>query len=217
MALVPEARDRLLEERHRLAADLHDHVISRLFAAALNLDRVAGMLDSGPLAARLEVSVDGLDETIFQLRRMIARLQQEVPPVDGIARADVAGADLIGRLLEVLAEASPALGFEPDLLLTGLDVPLPEDVDEDLLAVLREALTNIARHARARSAEVEVAASDDRLRVTVTDDGAGIQAALPRSSGLDNLARRARDRHGTFSAVALRRSGTRVTWTVPLR
>jgi signal transduction histidine kinase len=204
-------RERLLEERERIAADLHDHVIARLFAAALNLERVVGTLGPGPLAAQLEVTVDGLDETIFQLRGMIGRLKQQTASV-----GDDAGAALAGRLLNLLTEVSPALGFDPVLRLTGLDVPLPEDIDEDLLAVLREALTNVARHAQAAGAEVEVAATVDRLTVKVTDDGTGIDAADSRRSGLDNLARRAHDRRGTFAAEALHRSGTRVTWTVPL-
>ena len=210
-ALAPDAaavlalweRERLLEERERIAADLHDHVIARLFAAALNLERVVGTLGPGPLAAQLEVTVDGLDETIFQLRRMIGRLKQQTA-----SAGDGAGAALAGRLLNVLTEVSPALGFDP--------VPLPEDIDEDQLAVLREALTNVARHAKAGGAELEVPATVDRLTVKVTDDGTGIDAAPARPSGLDNLARRAHDRHGTFSAEALHRSGTRVTWTVPL-
>jgi signal transduction histidine kinase len=204
-------RERLLEERERIAADLHDHVIARLFAAALNLERVVGTLGPGPLAAQLEVTVDGLDETIFQLRRMIGRLKQQTVSV-----GDGAGAALAVRLLNVMTEVSPALGFDPVLRLTGLDVPLPEDIDEDLLAVLREALANVARHALAGGAEVEVAATVDRLTVKVTDDGTGIDAAAAHRSGMDNLARRAHDRHGTFSAEALHRSGTRVTWTVPL-
>jgi signal transduction histidine kinase len=86
-------------------------------------------------------------------------------------------------------------------------VPLPEDIDEDLLAVLREALTNVTRHAQAAGAEVEVAATVDRLTVKVADDGTGIDAAPACRSGLDNLARRAHDRRGTFSAEALHRSG----------
>src|SRR3954453_14184498 len=204
-------RERQLEERERIAADLHDHVIARLFAAALNLERVVGTLGPGPLAAQVEVTVDGLDETIFQLRRMIGRLKQQTAS-DG----DGDGAALAGRLLNLLTEVSPALGFHPVLRLTGLDMPLPEDVDEDLLAVLREALTNVARHAQAAGAEVEVAATVDRLTVKVTDDGTGIDAADARRSGLDNLARRAHDRRGTFSAEALHRSGTQVTWTIPL-
>jgi signal transduction histidine kinase len=204
-------RERLLDERESIAADLHDHVISRLFAAALSLERVVGTLGPGPLAAQLEVTVDGLDETIFQLRGMIGRLKQQTA-----SAGDGDGAALAGRLLSVLTEVSLALGFDPVLRLTGLDVPLPEGIDEDLLAVLREALTNVARHAQAGGAEVEVAATVDRLTVKVTDDGTGIDAADGRRSGLDNLARRAHDRRGTFSAEALHRSGTQVTWTVPL-
>jgi len=204
-------RDQLLEERERIAADLHDHVIQRLFAAAMNLERMLRALGPGPLAAQLEMTVDGLDETIFQLRRMIGRLQRTASVDHG------GGAALAGRLLDVLTEVSPALGFNPTVHLTGLNVPLPADIDEDLLAVLREALTNVARHARADSAEVEVAATADRLTVTVTDDGTGIDAAPARRSGLHNMDRRAHDHHGAFSAEALHRSGTQVTWTVPLR
>ena len=210
-AAVLWERERLLEERERIAADLHDHVVGRLFAAALNLERVVGTLGPGPLAAQLEVTVDGLDDTIFQLRRMIGRLKQQTASV-----GDRAGAALAVRLLNVMTEMSPALGFDPDLRLTGLDVPLPEDIDEDLLAVLREALTNVARHAQAGGAKVEVAATVDRLTVNVTDDGTGIDAAPAFRGGLDNLARRAHDRHGTFSAEAVHRSGTRVTSTSTL-
>jgi signal transduction histidine kinase len=204
-------RDQLLADRERIAADLHDHIIQRLFAVAMNLQRMLGALGPGPLAAQLEMTVDGLDDTIFQLRRMIGRLQRTASVGHG------GGAALAGRLLNVLTEVSPALGFNPTVHLTGLNVPLPEDIDEDLLAVLREALTNVARHARADSAEVEVAATADRLTVTVTDDGTGIDAAPSRRSGLHNMDRRAHDHHGAFSAEALHRSGTQVTWTVPLR
>jgi signal transduction histidine kinase len=82
--------------------------------------------------------------------------------------------------------------------------------------VLREALTNVARHAQAAGASVEVIETVDRVTVRVTDDGTGIDAAGARRSGLDNLARRAHDRHGTFSAETRHRSGTQVTWTIPL-
>jgi signal transduction histidine kinase len=205
-------REHLLEDRERIAADLHDYVIQRLFAAALNLQRVVGTLGPGSLAAQLEVTVDGLDETIFQLRRMIGRLKQPEAPV-----GNGGGAALADRLLTVLTEVSPALGFEPGLRCTGLDVPLPADIDGDMLAVLREALTNVARHAEAGSAEVEVVATPDRLTVLVTDDGTGIDAIPAHRSGLQNMDRRASEHHGTFSAEPLRRSGTRMTWTVPLR
>jgi signal transduction histidine kinase len=204
-------RERLLEERERIADDLHDHVIARLFAAALNLERVMGTLGPGQLAAQLEVTVDGLDETIFQLRRMIGRLKQQTASV-----GDGGGPALAGRLLNVITEVSPALGFHPLLRLTGLDVPLPEDIHGDLLAVLREALANVARHAEADSVEVEVAATPDRLTVNVTDDGTGIAGVPARRSGLDSMHRRAYNHRGAFSAEALHRSGTRVTWTVPL-
>jgi len=204
-------RTRLLEDRECIAADLHDHVIQRLFAAALNLQRVVASLGPGPLAAQLEMTVDGLDDSIFQLRRMIGRLQQTAPVGDG------GGAALAGRLLTVVNEVSPALGFDPVVHLAGLDVTLPEPTVQDVLAVLREALTNVARHAQADSVEVEVAATADRLTVTVTDDGTGIDTAITRRSGLHNLDRRAHQHHGVFTAEPVHRSGTRVAWTVPLR
>jgi signal transduction histidine kinase len=209
--LVLREPEQILEDRERLAADLHDHVIQRLFAVVMNVERVAGTLGRGPLAARLEAAVDDLDDIITQLRHAIRRLQQ-MPPV-----ADDNGVALAGRLLDVITAVTPALGFTPFLRFTGLDVPLPQGVDEDLLAVLREALTNVARHAQAGSTEVEVSATPDRLTVKVTDDGTGIGTDPARRSGLGNMYRRARDHHGAFSVEPLHESGTRLTWSVPLR
>ena len=212
--LVLREPEQILDDRERLAADLHDHVIQRLFAVVMNVERVAGTLGPGPLAARLEAAVDDLDDTITQLRHAIRRLQQmpQMPP-----GADDNGAALAGRLLDVITAVTPALGFTPFLRFTGLDVPLPQGVDEDLLAVLREALTNVARHAQAGSTEVEVSATPDRLTVKVTDDGTGIGADPARHSGLGNMYRRARDHHGAFSVEPLHQSGTRLTWSVPRR
>jgi signal transduction histidine kinase len=92
---------------------------------------------------------------------------------------------------------------------------LPEDVVEDLLAVLREALGNVTHHARAASATVAATAAPGRLTLQVSDDGAGF-GPTARRSGLDNLARRAEHHGGTLTVAPNTPTGTELTWTVPL-
>ena len=116
----------------------------------------------------------------------------------------------------MLADVSPALGFEPGLRLSGvLEGRLLDDLVDDALAVLREALTNVARHARARSADVDVAASAGRLTLEVVDDGVGI-GRPERASGLANMRRRAEQRGGSLTIEERRSGGTCVSWSVPI-
>jgi signal transduction histidine kinase len=206
-ARAEQQRARLLDDRERIAADLHDHVIQRLFAAGLSLQALAGPLGPGPMADRLMAVIQSLDDTIRQIRSSIFQLQQEPGGADTGVRA---------RLLRVLADVTAALGFEPGIRFSGvLEGVLPDDLVEELLAVLREALTNVARHAGAHTVEVGVAATAGRLTVEVTDDGRGISSPT-RSSGLGNLRRRAEERGGAFVVEPRRPSGTRLRWTVPL-
>jgi signal transduction histidine kinase len=202
-----QARAAMLEDRERIAADLHDHVVQRLFAAGLTLQSVAGAVPAGPVANRLMRTIQDLDDTIRQIRTTIFQLHQEPATGPPGVRA---------RLLAVLADVSPALGFEPGLRLSGvLEGRLPEDLVDDVLAVLREALTNVARHARARTADVDVVAAPGRLTLEVLDDGVGIGRPA-RTSGLANLRRRAEQRGGTLTISARESAGTRLSWSVPL-
>jgi signal transduction histidine kinase len=119
------------------------------------------------------------------------------------------------RLLDVAAELTAVLGFAPALRLSGLLDTLPDDLAGDVVAVARESLTNVARHARAGSVEVDMTAVENRLTVEVRDDGIGPGSA-DRRSGLHNLQRRAEHRGGTFEVRAPEPAGTWLCWAVPL-
>jgi signal transduction histidine kinase len=205
-ARAEQQRAAMLDERDRIAADLHDHVIQRLFAAGLSLQSTAATLGPGAPTDRILATVDDLDDTIRQIRTSIFQLQQvRHPAVRGLRT----------RLLDVAAELTAVLGFAPTLRMSGLLDTLPDDLGEDVVAVARESLTNVARHARAGSVEIDVAAVESRLTVEVRDDGIG-PGSPNRRSGLDNLQRRAEHRGGTFEVQARKPAGTWLCWSVPL-
>jgi signal transduction histidine kinase len=193
-------------DRDRIARDLHDQVIQRLFAAGLALQGVEGTLPT-PAAGKVHRIVDQLDATIVEIRRSIFSLhaaeEKEIP-------------QLRAQLVTVVTEAKEALGFEPELRLEGPLDTVPQKVADDAVAVLREALSNAARHARAERLSARVWAGDD-FGVDVVDDGRGLPGELSHRSGLANLAERA-ERHGGHLEVgpAGDGPGTRLCWRVPL-
>jgi signal transduction histidine kinase len=205
-ARAEQQRAVMLDERERIAADLHDHVIQRLFAAGLSLQSTAGTLRAGEAADRILATVDDLDATIRQIRTSIFQLQQ-------LPQTRAPG--LRARLLDVATDLTPVLGFEPAVRFSGVIDEVGHDIGEDVLAVVRESLSNVARHARAASAEVDVAATADRLTVDIRDDGIGL-GSTDRRSGLDNLRRRADRRDGTFTVEPRKPAGTWLSWSVPL-
>jgi signal transduction histidine kinase len=205
-ARAEQQRAVMLDERERIAADLHDHVIQRLFAAGLSLQSTAGTLRAGEAADRILATVDDLDATIRQIRTSIFQLQQ-------LPQTRAPG--LRARLLDVATDLTPVLGFEPAVRFSGVIDAVADDVGEDVLAVVRESLSNVARHARSASAEVDVTATADRLTIEVGDDGVGL-GSTDRRSGLDNLRRRADRRGGTFAVAPREPTGTRLSWSVPL-
>jgi signal transduction histidine kinase len=204
-ARADQQRADLLDERERIAADLHDHVIQRLFASGLSLQALAATLGPGRATDRVLATVADLDTTISQIRTAIFALQQ-------VPQASTHGAR--ARLLDVVTDVTPALGFEPAVRFSGVVDALPEAVVDDLLAVLREVLTNAARHASATGVEIELVATSREVTLDVSDNGVGI-GETTRRSGLTNLRHRA-ERHGGSVTVASGASGTRVVWTVPL-
>ncbi|GEL20386.1 sensor histidine kinase [Pseudonocardia asaccharolytica] len=205
-ARAEQQRAAMLDERDRIAADLHDHVIQRLFAAGLSLQSVAASLGPGRSTDRVVGTIRDLDDTIKQIRTTIFQLHRS---------GGATPAGLRSRLLDVVADLTEVLGFEPALRFSGLlEDTVGDDVAEDLTAVLREALTNVARHARARSAEIDIIAGADRLTLDVRDDGVGIGSST-RRSGLANLRHRA-ERHGGILTLDSREPcGTHLCWSIP--
>ncbi|MCL2554659.1 MAG: GAF domain-containing sensor histidine kinase [Actinomycetia bacterium] len=198
----------VLEDRDRIARDLHDLAIQRLFATGMTLQSTLRFVDHPEANERLLRAVDDLDETIKIIRSTIFGLRV----ADGEHRPQ----GLRARAAAGVEEAGRNLGFTPVLHMEGLlDTDVPPATADDAVAVLTEALSNTARHARASAADVTLVASDGRLTVTVTDNGRGIPERAPRS-GLDNLAARARRLGGHFEAGAAPQGGTRLTWSVPL-
>jgi signal transduction histidine kinase len=198
----------LIEDRERIARDLHDTVIQRLFASGLSLQGTARLVRSDPAVAveRIEAAVDDLDLTVKHIRTAIFGLEQ--------ARSDDDG--LRNRVLDLLREASVSLGYEPRVLLDGpLDTGVADRIGVEMLAVLREALSNVARHAQSTRTEVEVIV-DDELIVRVTDDGVGPPGDdAPRGNGLRNMTERAQRLGGSILVRAADGAGTVVEWRVP--
>jgi signal transduction histidine kinase len=196
----------VFEDRDRIARDLHDLVIQRLYATGMSLQGLVGLIGSPEIADRVSVAIDALDETIREIRSSIFALQtrQEAPPPA-----------LRARILAVADELTGSLGFPPSLQLHGrLDDAVPADVAGQLLGALREALSNAARHSGASRVDVQVRA-DGELSLTVTDDGSGIKDT-GRRSGLSNLEQRARKLGGSFRAEPAAGGGTELEWRVPL-
>jgi signal transduction histidine kinase len=208
LAADRSAQQRLaaLEDRERIARDLHDHVIQRLFATGLTLRSTAGSTASAVVRERLSHTVEELDETIRQIRTSIFALKYAKSTASSI-RATV---------LTAVDDAAPGLGFRPEAHLAG---PLDTLADEGLVAevsvVLRQALANVAQHAQARSASVTVGADRARLTLVVTDDGRGMGKDV-RLSGLADLRDRAERRGGAMAVDEPPGGGTRLTWWVPL-
>ena len=213
--LVPMlgARDRerlaVYEDRDRIARDLHDLVIQRLFAIGLGLQGTSRLVSRPDVAGRLAGFVGDLDETIAEVRRTIFALQNE-PSADATS--------LRAQILAAASEAQAPLGFEPHVRFVGpIDSLADDDARADLIGTLREALANVARHAHAGTAQVSARAdpSTGLLELVVTDDGVGIDPAQTRRSGLANLADRA-ERHGGTLTVDTGPDGTTLTWRIPV-
>lgn len=200
----------LAEDRERIARDLHDTVIQRLFATGLSLQGCVSLVRGNPQRAveRLEAAVDDLDLTVKHIRSAIFGLESSRPGRDGLR----------DRVLSLCREAAGALGFEPRVLFDGpVDSLVSEEVAAELVATLREALTNVARHARASRAEVEVAVGDGEVTLRMVDDGIGPPGPdAPRGHGLANMAARAERHGGVFELRAGPRSGTVLEWRVPV-
>ena len=194
----------LVADRDRIARDLHDLVIQRLFATGLQLQGARRMAGADDVKERLDTAVAELDVTIRDIRSTIFGLQHVR---DASLRADLHG---------VAKEYVPILGFTPLVRTSGpVDTVVPATIGAQMLAVLREALSNVARHAAAHAAVVEVEATEVEVTLRVTDDGEGLPAER-RESGLRNVRRRAAELGGTVRFLEEDPHGTRLEWCVPL-
>jgi signal transduction histidine kinase len=204
-----QQRERRLQveaDRDRIARDLHDHVVQRIFATGLALDRIGRSVkeDDPALAERIAQRVDELDGTIARIRSAIFELQEADDGSPGAVRR---------RLGEVVRSVTEGVALRPDLRIRDGVEELPAALVHDVVAVVRELLTNVVRHAAATRVTIQVAVADD-VSVVVTDDGHGMPPVAVRS-GLANLADRAERRYGSLAVVS-GPTGTEVTWTVPL-
>jgi len=201
----------VLEDRDRIARDLHDLVIQRLYATGMSLEGTMSMITRPEVASRITNAVDAMDETIKDIRATIFALQNPDTP---------AGPDLRGEILALADEMTSMLGFAPSLRLgAGLGHGISREAAEQALAALREALSNAARHSGASQVDVTVDVDGDgMLSVQVTDNGIGIPAD-GRRSGLRNLADRAEKLDGELRLApadpGAPSPGTRLEWRVP--
>ena len=221
----------LLDERERIARDLHDLAIQQLFATGMQLEtvrrRAARGVDPSELTGIVEDALDNVDATVRQIRSIVHALRD--PDAD---------APLAERLRRESSLARTGLGFAPSLVITLdgrvldsdeslegdaglLDDRVGEDMSDDVVAVVREGLANAARHAQATAVAVRVEVEGEgiggRVVVEVEDDGAGLPPERDRKSGTDNLSARAHRHGGTFSlGTTAEGRGTLLTWSAPL-
>jgi len=196
----------LVSERERIARDLHDTVIQRLFAVGLSLE-ATGRRPVPEIQERLQQAVSDIDETIRSIRTSIFSLQTRTEQTTGLR----------AQMLQVVSELAPTLGFEPAVRFEGpVDTVATPELTENLAAVLREALTNTARHAHATQVNVTIEAGDEFV-MTIVDDGTGADSfERVGGHGVHNFDERARQCGGCASISSVAPHGTRVEWRVPI-
>ncbi|MFT4122466.1 MAG: GAF domain-containing protein [Microbacteriaceae bacterium] len=203
---VDRERLALTDERDRIARDLHDHVIQSLFGVGLGLQSVLAAT-GGQTRARVAVQIDAIDAVIRQIRQTIFELGEEP------SHADYSQKQRLNQLVRLALEGE---AIDSSVDFSGpVDTLLDSELGEQVEAVLREALSNVVRHARASRVDIAVAVSAGEVRVIVTDNGRGL-GRPGRRSGLDNLLARASARGGSFVVAAKAPSGTTLEWRTPL-
>jgi signal transduction histidine kinase len=197
----------VLDDRDRIARDLHDRVIQRIFAVGMTLQGVARMPDPTQARSRIDKAVDELDATIAEIRSTIFELGESSVP-GGLRQSIV-------RLCD---EMAPSLGARPELSFRGaIDNTVPKQTADHILAVVREALTNAGKYADATVYRVTLRVEDDVV-LEVSDNGTGFDHAAATTTGLGlvNLKNRAEKLNGSLDVLSTATEGTRLTWTVPI-
>jgi signal transduction histidine kinase len=195
----------IFEDRDRIARDLHDQVIQRLYASGMKLQGTIPLITRPLVEERVSSVVDDMDKTIADIRAAIFSLQARGTAVSSLR----------SQLADVVDEMTEAHGMSPSVHLDErLDQDVPGEIGEHLLYALREALSNAARHGQASHVDVTVQV-DGKLSLLVRDNGSGIKDTT-RRSGLANLAQRAERYGGTLTIGAGSDGGTELRWEVPL-
>jgi signal transduction histidine kinase len=196
----------VIDDRDRIARDLHDRVIQRVFAVGMSLQGAARLPERDQIVERVNKAVDDLDATVTEIRTAIFELG-ESPMPGGLRRSAV----------ELTKEMASSLGMRPEIIFQGpIDNAVPQHVADHVLAVLREALTNVGKHAQATRCTVTISVADDVI-LEVSDNGAGIRIPLADGAGLGlvNLRSRAEKLKGSFEVQVNEEGGTRLLWRVP--
>lgn len=199
----------LVADRERLGRDLHDTVLQRMFATGLSMQATVRLSHEPDVQARLSHHIEQIDEMIREVRSAIFEVDAHRSP----------GRSTRQELLAVVAEAGRALAFEPALRLDGpIDAIVSAPVADHLLAVVREALSNVARHAHATAVELSITVGRDgaSLIVEISDDGVGMDSAGPAGRGLHNIRTRSDELGGSTEFMTNPEGGTTVRWAVPL-
>jgi two-component system, NarL family, sensor histidine kinase DevS len=199
------ARVALLKDRERIAHDLHDLVIQRLFAVGMSLQSTTNLIDSPIALERINAATDELDETVRAIRTTIFRLG-----------ASDTRQSVTAQVSELVRERSRHLGFLPDLHVNGAVDELSDTIADQLIATLTEALSNVARHANATDVAIDITHAGNGLTLTVTDNGMGVAGIPKPNGGLSNMMWRAAELGGSCSVVPGDPTGTRLVWHVPI-
>jgi len=196
-------RMELIEDRGRIARDLHDHVIQQLFGTGLELQAIAS---SGVATERIMQAVEGIDASISHIRTIIFALSSP----SSASKSGVREA-----IFALVKDAAPSLAHTPTVHFAGpVDLVLTDGLADDIVAVTREALMNVVKHAEAQNTTVSLALEGANVELRITDDGRGASGG-GRRSGVANLEQRALLRGGSFEFDS-DQTGTRVSWTVPV-
>lgn len=206
VARADKQRMLLLEDRSRIARDLHDHVIQQLFATGLELHSIAASTAVRQTSDRIIGTVATIDASIAQIRTAIFALE---------VRDDDARDTMRHKLVDLINEMSPGLRSTPALSFSGpVDLAITDDLATDVLAVAREALANVIKHASAQTTAIELRVSEGIVSLLVRDDGIGF-VDTGRRSGIENLHQRA-ERRGGHCTLASNDGFTVLSWLVPL-
>ncbi|HET7523759.1 MAG TPA: PAS domain S-box protein [Acidimicrobiales bacterium] len=199
---------RIVSEHERIARDLHDTVIQRLFAVGMSLQG-STRLAQGAAADRIEEAVDAIDQVIREIRQTIFELNN---PAAG------SGGGIRGQMIDLAVESAGQLGFQPRVAFRGdVDRGISVEIASQMLTVAREGLSNVARHARASSVDIVLSAENGQVSLSVMDDGVGLPDGPTAGQGLGNLRSRAEQFGGSFRVANRRPNGTILEWAVPTK